>query len=107
MLIEHYKKLGIDPKTKTLLFSDSLDFEKATKIHAYFKDKARVAFGIGTFISNPLTSVKPLNIVMKLTEVNGGPVAKISDVDGKCMARNAEYVNYLKKCIEWRLRYEH
>ena len=106
MLIEHYKKLGIDPKTKTLLFSDSLDFEKATKIRAYFKDKARVAFGIGTFISNPLTSVKPLNIVMKLTEVNGGPVAKISDVDGKCMARNAEYVNYLKKCIEWRLRYE-
>ena len=51
-MIAHYKKLGIDPGTKTLLFSDSLDFEKATQIYDHFKDKVQVAFGIGTFISN-------------------------------------------------------
>lgn len=45
----------------------------------------------------------PLNIVMKVTECNGNSVAKISDVDGKCMCRNKEYLEYLKRCIDWRL----
>ncbi|MBQ2079745.1 MAG: nicotinate phosphoribosyltransferase, partial [Erysipelotrichaceae bacterium] len=50
-MIAHYESLGIDPKTKTLLFSDSLNFEKATKICRYFKDRCKVAFGIGTYLS--------------------------------------------------------
>ena len=45
-MIEHYKSLGIDPKSKTLLFSDSLNFEKATKLNTYFSGKAKPAFGI-------------------------------------------------------------
>lgn len=49
-MVHHYEKLGLDPKTKTLLFSDSLDFEKADKLNSYFKDKIKVAFGIGTFL---------------------------------------------------------
>ena len=106
LIIDHYKKLGIDPKIKTLLFSDSLNFEKASKIREYFKDKCKVAFGIGTFISNPLTSIEPLNIVMKLTEVNGSAVAKISDCEGKSMCRDDEYVEYLKRCIDWRMRHD-
>lgn len=105
-MISHYKKLGIDPMTKTLLFSDSLDFEKATKIRHHFKGKCKVAFGIGTYISNPLTSVEPLNIVCKLVEVNGSAVAKLSDVEGKGMCRDDEYVDYLKRCIDWRIRHE-
>ena len=48
-MIAHYKKLGINPKTKTLLFSDSLDLERATAINKYFRGKAMVAFGIGTY----------------------------------------------------------
>lgn len=104
-IIAHYKKLGIDPKTKTLLFSDSLNFEKATKIKKYFDGKCKVSFGIGTYLAND-TNVKPLNIVMKITECNGRPVAKISDVEGKGMCRDTQYVDYLKRCIEWRLRYE-
>ena len=35
-MIAHYEKLGIDPKTKTLLFSDSLDFERADKLFRHF-----------------------------------------------------------------------
>lgn len=104
-MIAHYKKLGIDPKNKTLLFSDSLDFERATKIYDHFHDKAHVAFGIGTFLSND-TGKEPLNIVMKVIEANGSPVAKISDDAGKGMCRDAGYVDYLRRTIDWRLAHE-
>ncbi len=104
-MIEHYKKLGIDPRTKTLLFSDSLDFERADKIHSYFDGKVKTAFGIGTYIAND-TDVEALNIVMKTTACNGMDVAKISDIDGKGMCKNPEYVEYLKRCIDWRLAHK-
>lgn len=101
-MISHYKSLGMNPKTKTLLFSDSLDFERADKLYRYFKEKANVAFGIGTYISND-TNVPALNIVMKVTKCNGMDVAKISDTPGKGMCKNADYVEYLQRCIDWRL----
>ena len=104
-MIKHYEDLGIDAKTKTLLFSDSLDFERASKLYEYFSGRAKVAFGIGTYISND-TDVKPLNIVMKTTAGNGMDVAKISDVEGKGMCKNPEYVEYLQRCIDWRMRNE-
>lgn len=103
-MIEHYKALGIDPKCKTLLFSDSLNFEKATKLNKYFSGKAKPAFGIGTYISND-TDVPALNIVMKTTKCNGMDVAKISDVEGKGMCKNQEYVDYLKRTISWRMEH--
>ena len=101
-MIAHYRELGLNSKEKTLLFSDSLDFEKAHELNAYFKNRAKVAFGIGTYISND-TKVKPLNIVMKTTMCNGIDVAKISDVQGKGMCKNPEYVEYLQRCIDWRM----
>lgn len=104
-MIEHYKSLGLDPTIKTLLFSDSLDFERADKLARYFEGKARVAFGIGTYLSND-TEVPALNIVMKTTACNGMDVAKISDVTGKGMCKNPEYVDYLQRCIDWRMQYE-
>lgn len=105
LMIDHYKKLGIDPKTKTLLFSDSLNFEKATAIRQHFKDRTNVAFGIGTYLTNDLP-VPPLNIVFKMIECNGKPVAKLSNCSGKAMCRDSAYVEYLKRCIDWRLRYD-
>jgi nicotinate phosphoribosyltransferase len=105
-IIEHYKKLGIDPKTKTLLFSDSLDFAKATAIYDSFEKETNVAFGIGTYLSNDLGVVEPLNIVMKVMYVNGMPAAKLSDVPGKVMSPDNDYVEYLKRCVKWRLNKE-
>ena len=102
-MIAHYNRLGINPRTKTLLFSDSLDFERATALYDYFKDKAKVAFGIGTFISND-TDEEALNIVMKTTKCNGMDVAKISDVAGKGMCKNPDYVDYLNRCIDYRMK---
>ena len=101
-MIRHYESLGIDPKTKTLLFSDSLDFERADKIASYFAGRVKIAFGIGTYISND-TDVPALNIVMKTTKCNGMDVAKISDTPGKGMCKNPEYVEYLQRCISWRM----
>lgn len=104
-MLEQYRKLGIDTKTKTLLFSDSLDFERADKLYRYFCKDINVAFGIGTYLSND-TKVPALNIVMKVTRCNGMDVAKISDVEGKGMCKNPDYVDYLKRCIDWRMAEE-
>ncbi|MBR3460785.1 MAG: nicotinate phosphoribosyltransferase [Clostridia bacterium] len=102
MMINHYKKYGADPKSKLLLFSDSLDFDRAEKLFNHFKDRVKVSFGIGTFCSND-TSVEPLNIVIKLQYVNGQPVAKISDSPGKSMCQDEDYLKYLKNSVAFRI----
>ena len=65
----------------------------------------KVAFGIGTFCTND-TCVEPLNIVIKLQYVNGRPVAKLSDNPSKSMCRDSEYLEYLKKSVEFRINRE-
>ena len=102
-MIAHYESLGIDPKTKTLLFSDSLDFERAQEIYEEFNDRINVSFGIGTYLTND-TNVQALNIVVKLQYVNGHPVAKISDVPTKAMCQDEEYLEYLKGAVAYRLK---
>ena len=104
-IIEHYRKLRIDPSTKTLLFSDSLNFERANELSEYFDSRIRTAYGIGTYISND-TDVPPLNIVMKTTACNGQDVAKISDVQGKGMCKNPAFEKYLMRCIDWRMTHD-
>ncbi len=104
-ILTHYEKLNIDARNKTLLFSDSLDFERADKIFRHFNGRAKVAFGIGTYLSND-TDVPALNIVMKTTACNGCDVAKISDTPGKGMCKNPEYVDYLQRAIDWRMTHK-
>ena len=103
-MIAHYKKLGIDPMTKTLLFSDSLDFERATKIYKHFVGRIKIAFGIGTFLSND-TDVGALNIVMKVIKANGYPTCKLTDNPEKAMGDNQEYIDFVKRSVDWRIRY--
>ncbi len=102
-MIAHYKSLGIDPMTKTLLFSDSLSLVKAAEIKKYFDGKVKVAFGIGGAWASP--KGKELNIVIKPIEVDGRPVAKLSDAPGKNMCRDPEYIEFLKRTIDWRLNH--
>ncbi|MBR1707379.1 MAG: nicotinate phosphoribosyltransferase [Clostridia bacterium] len=104
-IIAHYEKFGVDPKNKLLLFSDSLTFDKAQALHDYFHDRVKVSFGIGTFVSND-TCEKALNIVIKLQTVNGNPVAKLSDTPGKAMCRDENYLEYLKRSVDFRLNRE-
>lgn len=65
-VIKRYKELGIDPTTKTIVFSNALDFPTALQIKEYCGNRIRCAFGIGTNLTND-TGFKPSNIVMKLT----------------------------------------
>jgi nicotinate phosphoribosyltransferase len=83
--IKHYESVGIDPMTKLLVFSDGLTIDKASELYEYFKDRINVTFGIGTHLTNDFEGVTPLQIVIKLTSVEGNPVAKISDSPGKGM----------------------
>ena len=101
-MIRHFEKYGVDPKTKLLLFSDSLDFEKAQSLQDYFGRYAKVSFGIGTFVAND-TDVDALNIVIKLQYVNGKAVAKLSDAPGKAMCSDDKYLAHLKEAVAFRI----
>jgi nicotinate phosphoribosyltransferase len=97
-IIKMYQSFNIDPKTKTIIFSDNLTFSKAIKLYDYFKDHINIRFGIGTNLTNDTGGIfDPINIVIKLVTVNGKPVAKISDSEGKTICENKAFVNKLKK----------
>jgi nicotinate phosphoribosyltransferase len=81
-LIQHYEKLGIDPLSKKIVFSDSLDADKAVALHERFSERIQCVMGIGTHLTNDCGH-KPLNMVIKLTAVEGMPVVKLSDDKGK------------------------
>lgn len=92
--IAMYQRLGIDPLSKVLVFSDSLNFSRMLEIHRHFQGRARISFGIGTNLVNDVGNAS-LDIVIKLVAVNGKPVAKISDEPGKSMCENLAYLQYL------------
>jgi len=98
-IIKHYEKLRIDPRTKTIVFSDNLDIPKAISLYNHFENRIKVSFGIGTNLTNDLVR-EPLNIVIKMTNCNGQPVAKISDNEGKGMCENSAYLKFLKSIIK-------
>ncbi|MHA6492919.1 nicotinate phosphoribosyltransferase [Pseudomonas borbori] len=94
--IAHYEKLGIDPRSKTLVFSDGLNLEKALRLYRALHGRINVSFGIGTNLTCDIPGVEPMNIVIKMTACNGQPVAKISDTAGKTQCRDENFVSYLK-----------
>jgi len=96
--IEHYKKLEINPLTKDAVFSDGLDFARSISIYRYFYKRINPSFGIGTWLGNDC-GVKPLQIVIKVIEVNGRPVAKISDSPGKQTCESEEYLRKLSSIL--------
>ena len=98
-MLNHYEVMKIDPKTKSFVWSDGLDFEKAKQLNDVFKSRAKCSFGIGTNLTNDMPGVTPLNIVMKIVTSNGKPVAKISDSPGKGMCEDEAFLTYLKKVI--------
>jgi nicotinate phosphoribosyltransferase len=95
-LIAHYRRNRVDPRTKQLIFSDQLSFPLAIAIARRFHGRAITAFGIGTNLTNDL-GYEPINIVIKMTECNGQPVAKVSDSPGKTVSKDAGYLRYLRQ----------
>lgn len=101
-LIKHYEDMQIDPKTKTIVFSDGLTIEEAVTIAQYFDGRINYSFGIGTHLTNDF-GFKALQIVLKMVKCNGNPVAKLSDSPGKGMCTDDNYVDYLKRVFKRRV----
>lgn len=98
-MIRHYEQNRVDPMSKTLIFSDALTFPLIIDLFKRFKDRTRLAFGIGTNLTNDL-GYTPLQIVIKMVRCNGQPVAKLSDTPGKDMCDDQHYVQYLRQVFE-------
>jgi nicotinate phosphoribosyltransferase len=94
--LAHYAKLRIDAHAKRLVFSDGLDFAAAFALHRHFADRTQLGFGIGTHLTNDV-GLEPLNIVMKLVQCNGQPVAKLSDSPGKTLCEDETFLAYLRQ----------
>jgi nicotinate phosphoribosyltransferase len=98
-IINFYRSKGIDPLTKTIVFSNGLDFPKAYKIYGELKNLIGTSFGIGTKFGNHW-NVPALNMVIKMVSCNGAPVAKISNSPGKRMCESPEFESYLKSVFQ-------
>ncbi|TOK02125.1 nicotinate phosphoribosyltransferase [Vibrio parahaemolyticus] len=107
-MIAHYESLGIDPMTKTLVFTDGLNFEQALDICEHFQGRVQLSFGIGTSLANDMgnyvndqgEAYQPLSIVIKMVTCNGSPVAKISDEPEKAMCEDIFFLMNLKRRFE-------
>ena len=98
-MIEHYKNNRVDPLTKTLIFSDGLTVPRTIELYQRFRGRCQLAFGIGTNLTNDL-GYEPLQIVIKMVECNGQPVAKLSDTPSKNMCEDANYLAYLRQVFD-------
>lgn len=92
-MVYHYDKFNIDPGSKSIVFSDSLDVDKCLALQQFMqrlqkergKSVPNARFGIGTNLTNDFTrasngqKVKAMNIVIKLYECASAPVVKLSD----------------------------
>jgi len=98
-MIAHYVKNRVDPKTKTLIFSDGLTVPRTVELYQQFKGRCQLAFGIGTDLTNDL-GYEPLQIVIKMIRCNGQPVAKLSDTPSKNMCDDEKYLAYLRQVFD-------
>lgn len=82
------------------MFSDNLNLDKALRLYRHFRRRINLVFGIGTRLTCDIPGVKPLNIVIKLVECNGKPVAKLSDSPGKTICQDQAFVSELRKAFD-------
>ncbi len=87
LTIAHYERKGIDPRSKTIIFSDGLDYDKVETIVRFCEGKIGHSFGIGTDFTNDVGLAR-MNIVLKMVEAkpedgDWTPVIKLSDEPNK------------------------
>lgn len=98
-MIEHYRANRCDPLTKVIIFSDGLTIPRCIELFERFHGRIQVAFGVGTNLTNDV-GPEALQIVLKMIQCNGQPVAKISDTPGKTMVEDEGYLNYLRQVFD-------
>lgn len=102
-IVEKYLSLNIDPRTKQVVFSNGLNVDEAIRLQEYAEGKCIPSFGIGTHFTNDFPGVKPMNIVIKLTDVKiteswpfYSPTCKLSEDHGKYSGDPATVDLFLK-----------
>jgi nicotinate phosphoribosyltransferase len=98
-MLDHYVRNRVDPRTKTLIFSDGLTVPRTIELYQQFRGRCQLAFGIGTNLTNDL-GYEPLQIVIKMVRCNGQPVAKLSDTPSKNMCDDEKYLAYLRQVFQ-------
>ncbi|QNK73570.1 nicotinate phosphoribosyltransferase [Variovorax sp. PAMC28562] len=98
-MLAHYTANRVDPRTKTLIFSDGLTVPRTIELYQQFRGRCLLAFGIGTNLTNDL-GYEPLQIVIKMIRCNDQPVAKLSDTPSKNMCEDEKYLAYLRQVFE-------
>ncbi|MBS0451018.1 MAG: nicotinate phosphoribosyltransferase [Proteobacteria bacterium] len=98
-MIAHYVANRVDPRTKTLIFSDALTVPRTIELYQQFRGRCQLAFGIGTNLTNDL-GYEPLQIVIKMVRCNDQPVAKLSDTPSKNMCEDERYLAYLRQVFD-------
>jgi nicotinate phosphoribosyltransferase len=96
LMVDMYRSYYINPRTKTLFFSDSINKERADSIWEAINHETNVVFGIGTSLTNPRN---PTNIVFKMATANRKPVAKLSDDPHKATCEDPAYIEFLKRFV--------
>ena len=102
-MLDHYVKNRVDPRTKTLIFSDALTVPRTIELYQQFKGRCQLAFGIGTNLTNDIGDPPehvPLQIVIKMVRCNGQPVTKLSDTPSKDMCDDEKYLAYLRQVFD-------
>lgn len=103
-VLHFYNKKRIDPASKTVVYSDSLNIDKVKRIREYVNGRLHDVYGIGTYLTNDV-GVKPLNIVIKMTQAKPSPsqkyypTIKLSDVSGKNTG-SLEEINLCKRTLQ-------
>jgi nicotinate phosphoribosyltransferase len=98
-LLAHYQRMRVDARTKSFVFSDSLNIPLCLQLYERFQGRCKPAFGLGTNLTNDL-GYRPLQVVIKMTRCNGQPVAKISDTPEKSMDYDPSYLSYLREVFQ-------
>lgn len=103
LIIDKYRSLNIDPRTKQIVFSNGLNVDRAIEIQKYAADKCLPSYGIGTHFTNDFAGVKPRNIVIKLTDVKiteswpfYSQTCKLSEDKGKYSGDKATVTRFLE-----------
>jgi nicotinate phosphoribosyltransferase len=98
-MIAHYEQMRVDPRTKTLIFSDGLNPDTALKIFRHFHGRVKMSFGIGTNFTNDVGD-EALQNVVKMVKCNGQSVAKLSDSPEKTINDDPKYTQYLRDVFQ-------
>lgn len=99
-IIAWWRRHGVDPKIRLLIFADALNVDSIERLHAHFAGRVRTSFGWGTDLTNDMGSpdprLKPLSLVCKVVAANGRPAVKLSDNPAKAIGPPGEVARYLR-----------